>query len=124
MSFPDRDGRRSRRCAGSISRLGTREARHRRRIGLGQIADRARDPGPDRAKARVVARQTPGLRRHRPAARLAPRALRAIRGRRAGLVLQDPKFSLNPVMTIGDQIAETLRAHARVSRAEAARRRR
>jgi peptide/nickel transport system ATP-binding protein len=33
-------------------------------------------------------------------------------------VLQDPKFSLNPVMTIGDQIVETLQAHTRVSRAE------
>jgi peptide/nickel transport system ATP-binding protein len=37
--------------------------------------------------------------------------LRAIRGRRAGLILQDPKFSLNPVMTAGDQIAEAWRAH-------------
>ena len=36
------------------------------------------------------------------------------------MVLQDPKFSLNPVLTIGAQIVETLRAHERhVSRAEA-----
>jgi peptide/nickel transport system ATP-binding protein len=38
-------------------------------------------------------------------------ALRAIRGKRAGLILQDPKFSLNPVMTAGAQIAEAWRAH-------------
>src|SRR5262249_45238354 len=31
--------------------------------------------------------------------------LRRIRGARAGLILQDPKFSLNPVMTAGAQIA-------------------
>jgi peptide/nickel transport system ATP-binding protein len=42
--------------------------------------------------------------------------LRAIRGRRAGLILQDPKFSLNPVMTAGAQIAEAWRAHRGGSR--------
>lgn len=51
--------------------------------------------------------------------RCSPRERRELRGRRIAMVLQDPKFSLNPVMTIGDQISETLRAHARVSRAEA-----
>ena len=39
------------------------------------------------------------------------RTMRRIRGRRAGLVLQDPKYSLNPIMTAGDQIAEAWRAH-------------
>ena len=39
------------------------------------------------------------------------RTLRRIRGARAGLILQDPKFSLNPVMTAGEQIAEAWRAH-------------
>ena len=37
--------------------------------------------------------------------------MRRIRGGRAGLILQDPKFSLNPVMTAGAQIAEAWRAH-------------
>ena len=49
-----------------------------------------------------------------------PRALSAIRGRRAGLILQDPKFALNPVMTAGRQIAEPLRLHKKLS-AKAAR---
>ena len=47
------------------------------------------------------------------------RTLRAIRGKRAGLILQDPKFSLNPVMSAGAQIAEAWRAHKRGTRREA-----
>jgi peptide/nickel transport system ATP-binding protein len=43
------------------------------------------------------------------------RERRDLRGGRIAMVLQDPKFSLNPVMTIGDQVVETLRAHSRIS---------
>lgn len=43
---------------------------------------------------------------------------RDLRGGRIAMVLQDPKYSLNPVMTIGRQIAETLNAHQRFSREE------
>ncbi|PKA42116.1 ABC transporter ATP-binding protein (plasmid) [Rhizobium sullae] len=39
------------------------------------------------------------------------RRMMTIRGRRIGLILQDPKYSLNPVMRIGEQIAETYRFH-------------
>lgn len=39
------------------------------------------------------------------------RERRALRGSRLAMILQDPKYSLNPVMTIGRQIVETLRAH-------------
>jgi peptide/nickel transport system ATP-binding protein len=39
------------------------------------------------------------------------RQMRGVRGRRAGLILQDPKYSLNPVMTAGQQIAEAWLAH-------------
>ncbi len=48
-----------------------------------------------------------------------PRQRRELRGGRIAMVLQDPKFSLNPVMTIGKQIIETLLAHTRVSAREA-----
>jgi peptide/nickel transport system ATP-binding protein len=44
---------------------------------------------------------------------------RALRGKRVAMILQDPKYSLDPVMTIGRQIVETLRTHEKVSRAEA-----
>ena len=45
--------------------------------------------------------------------------MRDIRGSRISMVMQDPKFSLNPVMTVGRQIAEAYRTHAAVSSAEA-----
>ncbi len=44
--------------------------------------------------------------------------MRAIRGARISMVMQDPKFSLNPVMTIGEQIAEALLTHQRLPRRE------
>ncbi|CAN7418319.1 ABC transporter ATP-binding protein [Pararhizobium sp. LjRoot255] len=44
---------------------------------------------------------------------------RSLRGSRIAMILQDPKYSLNPVMSIGRQIVETLRTHENVSRREA-----
>jgi peptide/nickel transport system ATP-binding protein len=49
---------------------------------------------------------------------ISPKQRRALRGKRIAMVLQDPKYSLDPVMTIGRQVAETLRTHERVGRAE------
>ena len=50
------------------------------------------------------------------------RQMRKVRGERISMVMQDPKFSLNPVMTVGEQIVEAYRLHARASRSEAKRR--
>lgn len=48
-----------------------------------------------------------------------PRARRKLRGKRISMILQDPKYSLDPVMTIGRQIVETLRTHEKVGKSEA-----
>ncbi|MCR8546446.1 ABC transporter ATP-binding protein [Salipiger sp. P9] len=50
------------------------------------------------------------------------REMRRIRGRHASMIMQDPKFSLNPVMTVGSQITEALLTHEKTSRAEARKR--
>jgi peptide/nickel transport system ATP-binding protein len=50
---------------------------------------------------------------------LGPDAMRAIRGRRIGMVFQDPLTSLNPLYRIGDQIVETIRAHKAISEHDA-----
>ncbi|MDF2812376.1 MAG: peptide transporter ATP-binding protein [Microvirga sp.] len=47
------------------------------------------------------------------------RTLRTLRGGRISMVMQDPKYSLNPVMTIGEQIIEAYQAHRKASRGEA-----
>lgn len=53
---------------------------------------------------------------------ISARERRSLRGNRIAMILQDPKYSLNPVMSIGRQIVETLRTHEKVSKAEARKR--
>jgi peptide/nickel transport system ATP-binding protein len=50
---------------------------------------------------------------------LSDKRMREIRGHSMAMILQDPKYSLNPVMSVGEQIAETAILHERLSRKEA-----
>ncbi|MCH8997787.1 MAG: ABC transporter ATP-binding protein [Proteobacteria bacterium] len=47
------------------------------------------------------------------------RRMRSIRGNRISMIMQDPQYSLNPVMTVGSQIAEAYRVHSRAGKREA-----
>jgi peptide/nickel transport system ATP-binding protein len=53
---------------------------------------------------------------------LPPEAMRRVRGRRIGMIFQDPLTSLNPLYSIGRQLEETILAHLDVGAAEARRR--
>jgi oligopeptide/dipeptide ABC transporter ATP-binding protein len=50
---------------------------------------------------------------------LSPKEMNTIRGREIGVIFQDPMSSLNPIMKIGKQIAETVRVHQNASKTEA-----
>ena len=47
------------------------------------------------------------------------KAMRKIRGRKVSMIFQDPMTALNPIMKIGEQIAEVIRLHNSISRKEA-----
>jgi len=50
---------------------------------------------------------------------LSEREMQEVRGQRISMILQDPKYSLNPVMRVGEQVAEAYLAHHRIGADEA-----
>lgn len=54
--------------------------------------------------------------------RASEKTMRGIRGSRISMIMQDPKYSLNPVLTVGAQIAESCRRHENISKADAKKR--
>ena len=58
----------------------------------------------------------------RTCSRCTERDWQHLRGRRMSMVMQDPKYSLNPVKTVGKQIGETCLLHMKIDRKEARRR--
>ncbi|MBO5520228.1 MAG: ABC transporter ATP-binding protein, partial [Eubacterium sp.] len=51
--------------------------------------------------------------------KISRRQMQAIRGNRISMIFQDPMTSLNPLLTIGDQISESYRQHEKCTKAEA-----
>jgi peptide/nickel transport system ATP-binding protein len=51
--------------------------------------------------------------------KMSPAQLRRVRGAEIAMIFQEPTASLNPVLTVGSQVVEALRAHRSVSRAAA-----
>ncbi|MES2542887.1 MAG: ABC transporter ATP-binding protein [Pseudomonadota bacterium] len=71
------------------------------------------------SKRATVNPQTEILYAGRNMATLSPTEMRRLRGNRLSMIFQEPMSSLNPVYTVGSQIAEVLRIHNRMSKAEA-----
>ena len=71
--------------------------------------------------ARIVRRRDP-LRRPRPERSCRERELEDVRGRQIAMIFQDPMTSLNPTLTIGLQLTETMQRHLDLSRDEARKR--
>ena len=110
VAYPDREGRYGDVVRGVSFTLGRERLGIVGESGSGKSQTGRAILGLSAPGARVSARQLSfdGI----PLLTCAPAQRRALRGGRIAMVLQDPKFSLDPVMNIGAQIAETLQAHA------------
>ena len=119
-SLSSRQGRQLRRAAGQ-------DPGGRRRIRVRQIRHLARDHAPDRLHGRTHHQRrgaVPPSTAARPSisSRRPTTTLREIRGNDIAMIFQEPMTSLNPVFTIGNQIAETLILHEGLNAPRGARR--
>lgn len=117
VSFPNRDGGRTEAVRGVSFTLGRERLGIVGESGSGKTQTGRAILGLTAPEGRVSARRLAF--NNIDLLHCTPRQRRELRGGRIAMVLQDPKFSLNPVMTIGNQIVETLRAHTRVAAREA-----
>ena len=112
VRFRTHEGHHPRRQRRHVPARGGRTARPRRRVRLRQ---ERHEPGPHPAPAQAG---RPDRGRHRHVRRPGPDdlredELRAIRGRDIAMIFQDPMTSLNPVLTVEEQMIETIQAHKR-----------
>ena len=112
--LPDPRGHDPRRQRRHLRARGGRAAGPRRRVGLRQERD---EPGHHAAAAQAGRpdRRRPGhVRRPGPARACARTSSATMRGRDIAMIFQDPMTSLNPVLTIEEQMVETIQAHRKV----------
>ena len=95
-----------------------RDARRRRRVGLGQERHAASRSWACSTRRTPTSRGEVAVRGQEPA-RAAADELRKIRGRDIAMIFQDPFACLHPMYRVGDQIAEAVKAHAKVSNSQA-----
>jgi peptide/nickel transport system ATP-binding protein len=117
VSFPSRDGGRTEAVRGISFELGRERLGIVGESGSGKSQTGRAILGLTAPEGTVTARRLAfnGI----DLLRCSPSQRRELRGGRIAMVLQDPKFSLNPVMTMGEQVVETLRAHTGISAKEA-----
>ena len=96
-----------------------RDRGHRGRERLGQIGRRDVDPAPDSRSAGTDHRRARSCSTAATCWACPRRRCAQVRGSEIGMVFQEPMTSLNPVLTIGRQITETLEQHRGADRATA-----
>ena len=101
-----------------------RDAGDRRRIRLRQEHDRALDHAAGSRSARPDRRRARSRSKAGTCCSSTKREMRDVRGNEISMIFQEPMTSLNPVLTIGEQIGEAVRLHRGLSQTRRGRRKR
>ena len=102
-----------------LARPRARPLGHRRRVRLRQERDRADDHAAARHPAGRDRRRARSGSTAASSCRMPIDEMRKLRGNDMAMIFQEPLTSLNPVFTVGDQIAEQVELHLKVSKKEA-----